>query len=127
LILLEHSRRVHFGRAPSSPEPGELPAASKWLHIANALICLPDGTPGDPGEPPVVRPGEVDWELVEVRWDHPAMLPRGGNAASKVPVRQQKAPKSASAPAKNSSTERDPNASAPAGPAPQTPKARRVQ
>jgi hypothetical protein len=102
-------------------------AASKWLHIANALICLPDGTPGDPGEPPVVRPGEVDWELVEVRWDHPAMLPRGGNAASKVPVRQQKAPKSASAPAKNSSTERDPNASAPAGPAPQTPKARRVQ
>jgi len=111
VILLEQSRRIHFGRAPSSPEPGELPVQTKWLHTANALLCLPGGPPLAPGEPPSMRPGDVDWELVEVRWDHPAMLPRGGRPDQRVPVKSSKAakPKPATPP---ESPGRDPNAAA---------------
>jgi len=86
VIYLERSRRVLFGRAPSTHEPGELPAATKWLHVANSLLCLPAGPPLAEGGAPTARPGEVDWELVEVRWDHPAMLPRGGAAGARIPV-----------------------------------------
>ncbi|HUR28136.1 MAG TPA: hypothetical protein VM509_08110 [Planctomycetota bacterium] len=86
VIYLENSRRVLFGRAPSTREPGELPVETKWLHVANALLCLPAGPPLTEGGAPTARPGDVDWELVEVRWDHPAMLPRGGKSDERVPV-----------------------------------------
>lgn len=95
VIHLERSRRIHFGRAPSTAEPGELPVATKWLNTANALICLPSGPPAEPGGAPTAREGEVDWELVEVRWDHPAMLPRGrtSDPTARVEPRQVKPPK----------------------------------
>lgn len=99
VIYLENSRRVLFGRAPSTQEPGELPVQAKWLNLANALLCLPAGAPLEAGGPPSLRPGDVDWELVEVRWDHPAMLPRGGTANARVPIKPVKSaqPKSQSA------------------------------
>ena len=111
VLLLEQSRRVHFGRAPSSPEPGELPVQTKWLHTANALLCLPGGPPLAPGEPPSLRPGDVDWELVEVRWDHPAMLPRGGTPAKLIPVKSIKLPRPKATP-QAGAADRDPNAAA---------------
>ena len=90
VIYLEDSRRVLFGRAPSTQEPGELPVEAKWLNLANALLCLPAGPPLEAGGPPTARPDDVDWELVEVRWDHPAMLPRGASANARVPVKSVK-------------------------------------
>ncbi|HTF87991.1 MAG TPA: hypothetical protein VK843_06245 [Planctomycetota bacterium] len=101
VIYLGQSRRVLFGRAPSTQEPGELPVETKWLHLANALLCLPAGPPLEPGGPPTARPGEVDWELVEVRWDHPAMLPRGAKTDARVPVKAVKTQKPKSPPAKS--------------------------
>jgi hypothetical protein len=108
VIYLENSRRVLFGRAPSTKEPGELPVEKKWLNLANALLCLPAGPPSQAGGPPSARDGDVDWELVEVRWDHPAMLPRGGAPDASVPVKQiktarPKAPASAPAAASDAS------------------------
>lgn len=90
VIQLEEGRRILFGRAPSTTEPGELPVEKKWLHVANALLCLPSGPPLVPGGAPTALPGETDWELVEVRWDHAAMLPRGGKADATLPVKSVK-------------------------------------
>ena len=66
VLLLEHGRRVLFGRTPDLDAPGELPDEVKWASLARALRLL------DPG------PEQLDWELVDVRWDVPELLPRGG-------------------------------------------------
>jgi hypothetical protein len=68
VLLLEHGRRVLFGRTPDLDAPGELPVEAKWASLSRALRLL------DPG------PDELDWELVDVRWDVPELLPRGGLA-----------------------------------------------
>lgn len=62
LLWLENGRRVWFGRAPNLDAPGELPVASKLESLARALDQL----------------DTLDWELVDVRWDRPELLPRGG-------------------------------------------------
>lgn len=69
VLWLENGRRVYFGRSPNLDEPGELPYASKCASLSRALRqCDPELASGGP----------VDWELADVRWDHPALLPRGG-------------------------------------------------
>jgi hypothetical protein len=57
LIDLEGARRVWFGRAPWTDEPGELPAELKWESLKRAVLQL--------------RNGEQDWDLLDVRWDQP--------------------------------------------------------
>ncbi|MCC6409520.1 MAG: hypothetical protein IT453_20345 [Planctomycetes bacterium] len=70
VILMEAGRRVLFGRAPNTDEPGELPVAQKWASIDQALRHLePIDDQGTPN---------FDWELADVRWDMPEILPRGG-------------------------------------------------
>jgi hypothetical protein len=70
VILMEQGRRVFFGRAPNTDEPGELPVEQKWKGLQRALRYLePIGENGPP---------EFDWELVDVRWDVPELVPRGG-------------------------------------------------
>jgi hypothetical protein len=58
VLELEDGRRVLFGRAPNSGEPGELPVERKWASLAKAARAL--------------RPTTVDhrdWSLLDVRWD----------------------------------------------------------
>jgi hypothetical protein len=70
ILLLEQGRRVLFGRAPNTDEPGELPVADKWRGLDRALRYLePIDDSGTP---------KFDWELVDLRWDQPEVLPRGG-------------------------------------------------
>lgn len=66
VLLLEGARRIYFGRSPNLDAPGELPVKNKCASLARALRLA------ESGEPP------VDWELVDVRWDVPEVLPRGG-------------------------------------------------
>jgi len=66
VLWLEGGRRAYFGRAPSQGEPGELPHERKCAALSRALRLL------DPG------PEQLDWELVDLRWDRPELLPRGG-------------------------------------------------
>lgn len=63
VLLLEGSRRVLFGRVPSSDEPGELPASKKWEALRRGLKALAN-TSAD----------ARDWELLDVRWDVPDVL-----------------------------------------------------
>ncbi len=93
ILYLENSRRILFGRAPSTREPGELPVATKWLHVANALLCLPEGPAAGSESSSPSQPDAVDWELVEVRWDHAAILPRGGKPDARLPVKSVKTQK----------------------------------
>jgi hypothetical protein len=60
-LELEGRRVVLCGRPPASGEPGELPVATKWKHLAEGLRRL--------------RAGE-DWSLWDVRWDAPEWVPR---------------------------------------------------
>jgi hypothetical protein len=70
MLWLENGRRVLFGRSPNLDEPGELPYAAKCASLSRALRQF---------DPAVAPEGAVvDWELADVRWDHPALLPRGG-------------------------------------------------
>jgi len=69
VLWLENARRVLFGRSPNLDAPGELPVATKWTSLTRALELL------DPGETC------LDWELADVRWDRPDLLPRGGLGA----------------------------------------------
>jgi len=66
LLLLEGARRILFGRSPNLDAPGELPVERKCASLARALRLA------ESGEPP------IDWEMVDVRWDMPEALPRGG-------------------------------------------------
>jgi hypothetical protein len=66
VLHLELGRRIWFGRSPNAPSPGELPYQMKCASIAKALRA-----PENPDAP-------VDWELADVRWDVPELLPRGG-------------------------------------------------
>ncbi len=66
VLWLEGGRRAHFGRSPNHGEPGELPVERKCASLARALRLLDDG------------PSRLDWELVDLRWDQPELLPRGG-------------------------------------------------
>lgn len=66
VLWLEGGRRAYFGRAPNSGEPGELPVERKCAALSRALRLLDDG------------PAHLDWELVDLRWDRPELLPRGG-------------------------------------------------
>jgi len=69
-IQLEHARRILFGRAPSSGEPGELPVHLKWKLVSRAMAMLPEHFgPGAQGE---LR----DWVELDVRWDNGALVPR---------------------------------------------------
>ncbi len=68
---LEGARRVLFGRAPFSGEPGELEDAAKWRSVVRALGLLEDGS--------------LDWDLLDVRWDRPDLAPRGGWPEPEVP------------------------------------------
>lgn len=63
-LLLEDARLVLFGRPPHLDEPGERPAAQKWASLDAALTGLP----------------ATDWDLLDVRWDKPAMRRRGGDS-----------------------------------------------
>ena len=63
VLHLEGSRRVYFGRVPSSDEPGELPAAKKWDALRRGLKAFAS-TSAD----------ARDWELLDVRWDVPDVL-----------------------------------------------------
>ncbi|MCK6449044.1 MAG: hypothetical protein L6Q99_21825 [Planctomycetes bacterium] len=75
-LALERGRRVLFGRAPNTDEPGELPVAQKWKNLDRALHYLePIDDSGERAGTP-----QFDWELVDVRWDMPEILPRGGFA-----------------------------------------------
>jgi hypothetical protein len=65
VLWLEGGRRAYFGRSPNLDAPGELPVATKCASLAQALR-LPESS-----EP-------LDWELADVRWDRPEVLPRGG-------------------------------------------------
>lgn len=66
VLHLELGRRIWFGHSPNAPSPGELPYKLKCASIAKALRA-----PENPEAP-------VDWELADVRWDVPELLPRGG-------------------------------------------------
>lgn len=66
VLWFEGGRRAFFGRAPHLDEPGELPVARKCQSLSLALRRLDEG------------PDHVDWELVDLRWDQPELLPRGG-------------------------------------------------
>ncbi len=70
VLQLEGSRRVYFGRAPGSNEPGELPEAKKWEALARALKAL-RATSAD----------ARDWSLLDVRWDVPDILWRDAGDA----------------------------------------------
>lgn len=64
-LWLEDRRLVLFGRAPWSEAPGELPAERKWASLSAGLERLRRGDP------------QLDWELLDVRWDRPTLRPRG--------------------------------------------------
>jgi hypothetical protein len=66
VLWFEGGRRAYFGRAPHLDEPGELPVVRKCLSLSLALRRLDEG------------PEHLDWELVDLRWDQPELLPRGG-------------------------------------------------
>jgi hypothetical protein len=66
VLWFEGGRRAYFGRAPHLDEPGELPVTRKCLSLSLALRRLDEG------------PEQLDWELVDLRWDQPELLPRGG-------------------------------------------------
>lgn len=66
VLWLEGGRRAYFGRSPNLGEPGELPPERKCASLSRALRLLDSG------------PSYFDWELVDVRWDRPELLPRGG-------------------------------------------------
>jgi hypothetical protein len=70
VLWLEGGRRVYFGRSPNLDAPGELPFATKCASLARALRLFDAGSAGGAGA--------VDWELADVRWDRPEILPRGG-------------------------------------------------
>jgi hypothetical protein len=78
VLLLEHGRRVLFGRAADTCEPGELPAEQKWALIARALELLPPLAEDEAGTGEPSREGDVDWELFDARWDRGEILPRAG-------------------------------------------------
>ena len=59
-LFLEGRRIVYFGRSPNLDEPGETPVSIKWASVGTALDRLE-------GE------GAVDWDVADVRWDHPEM------------------------------------------------------
>ena len=59
-LELEGGRLVWWGRSPAQGAAGELPAATKWANLAEALALL----------------DEVDWTLVDLRWDQPDILRR---------------------------------------------------
>jgi len=67
LLDLEGARRVWFGRAPWTDEPGELPARLKWEALTRAVLELRNGT--------------QDWDLLDVRWDQPEIRWRDGAVA----------------------------------------------
>lgn len=64
-LYLEDRRVVIFGRPADTVEPGELPVELKWTALSRALELL------RPGEP------ELDWDLVDLRWDRPEIRRRG--------------------------------------------------
>jgi hypothetical protein len=66
VLWLENGRRVLFGRSPNLGEPGELPVCTKLESLSKALRQL------------TAREEPLDWEMVDVRWDRPECLPRGG-------------------------------------------------
>lgn len=66
VLLLEGGRRIHFGRSPTMDAPGELPVQLKCASIARVLRLAEDSA------------NPIDWELCDVRWDRPEVLPRGG-------------------------------------------------
>ena len=71
IIDLEGARRVWFGRAPWSDEPGELPVRMKWDSLARAVAELARGT---------------DWDRLDVRWDDPDVRLRDAQTASGDPA-----------------------------------------
>ncbi len=72
VLLLENARTVWFGRSPNLGEPGETPVRLKWTSLSRALKLL-DESDATGGE-------TLDWELADLRWDRPSLLPRGGEA-----------------------------------------------
>jgi hypothetical protein len=70
VLRLEGRRSVLFGRSPNLDEPGELPAASKWAHLARALRLLEP----EPGR--ADYPLGMDWDLADLRWDEPELRER---------------------------------------------------
>lgn len=56
---LEGARRIHFGRPPGSSAPGELPLATKWTHVRDALARWEDGE---------------SFDAFDARWDAPKPL-----------------------------------------------------
>ena len=66
VIWMEGGRRVYFGRSPAVDAPGELPFDSKCASLSRALRLFDAGAQS------------IDWELADVRWDRPEILPRGG-------------------------------------------------
>jgi hypothetical protein len=89
VFWLEGARRVDIGRSPNLGEPGELPVVAKWESLSRALRLL-DPDPAS-GKPQAEKPHFFDWEMVDVRWDRPELLVRGGNATEEL---EQRAPKS---------------------------------
>lgn len=79
VLWLEGGRRAYFGRPPDYGEPGELPVERKCAALSRALRLLDDG------------PAHLDWELVDLRWDRPELLPRGG-LPDEATVRPARAP-----------------------------------
>jgi len=63
-IELEGHRVVLFGRSPAQDAPGALPVADKWRSIQIGLKDLENG---------------IDWESLDVRWDHPQRVLRGSD------------------------------------------------
>lgn len=63
-LELEGARLALFGRAPSSGEPGELAARSKWQALVRALELFERDPEGG------------DWDLVDLRWDRPELALR---------------------------------------------------
>jgi hypothetical protein len=69
VLELEEGRRVLFGRAPNSGEPGELPVENKWASLAKAARTLSPASAE-----------RRDWSVLDVRWDVPDILWRDASA-----------------------------------------------
>lgn len=66
VLQLENQRRILFGRAPWSGQPGELPSELKFRSIAKAAQLLRGSEEQAP----------QDWTVVDVRWDMPSIQTR---------------------------------------------------
>jgi hypothetical protein len=74
-LELVGERVALFGRTPSSGEPGELEAETKWRSLVRALALADSPHPA------------AEWTLVDLRWDRPELALREPLLAEAAPPR----------------------------------------